>query len=55
VKAAVAPTLFSIKSVLAHDFPLFLDAMLEQGAERLSILKRKLISTTEKEQLYYDT
>jgi hypothetical protein len=55
VKAAVAPTLFSLKSVLADDFPLFLDAMLQEGSDRLSILKRKLISTTEKEQLYYDT
>lgn len=55
IKKSVAPTLSSLKTVLQADFPLFLDAMLQQGSDRLNNLRRKQIATTNKEQLCYDT
>jgi hypothetical protein len=55
IKSAVAPTLFSLKSVLSTDFPAFLNAMLSQGADRLNNQQRKRIATTKKEQLCYET
>lgn len=55
VVKSVAPTLFSLKSVLESDFAPFLECVLGQGSDRLSNQRRKLLHTTAKKQLYYET
>jgi hypothetical protein len=52
---SVAPSIFSLKSVLGDDFSPFFQSLLTQGADRLSNPRRKLIHTTERGQLYYET
>ncbi len=53
VAASVAPTLFSLKSVLAEDFPKFFNELLDDGADRLSNLRRKIIKDADKGKLIY--
>jgi len=53
ILSAVAPTLFSLKSVLDTDFPKFFDELLNDGADRLSNLRRKILRDANKSELIY--
>jgi hypothetical protein len=50
---AVAPSLFSIQSVLAEKFPKFLENLLSLGSSNLSNIRRRLLADANRAELIY--
>lgn len=53
ISKSVAPSLFSLKSVLGEDFPKYFEELMQDGADRLSNIRRKIIKDSNKEALIY--
>lgn len=53
VIASVAPSLAMLNTIMGEDFPRFVETTIQNGGERLSPIKRKILRRQDKQQLCY--